>query len=48
MTTTVTAPSATTAKAGADKAPKKRVSAGRIAAWVAMALIMAFTLLPFY
>ena len=48
MTTTVTTPSATTAKAGADKAPKKRVSAGRIAAWVAMALIMAFTLLPFY
>ena len=48
MTTTVTTPSATTAKAGADKAPKKRVSAGRIAAWVAMAVIMAFTLLPFY
>jgi len=48
MTTTVTAPSATTGKAEADKAPKKRVSAGRIAAWVAMALIMAFTLLPFY
>lgn len=48
MTTTVTTPSATTGKAEADKAPKKRVSAGRIAAWVAMAVIMAFTLLPFY
>lgn len=48
MTTTVTTPSATSGRAGADGAPKKRVSAGRVAAWVAMALIMAFTLLPFY
>ncbi|QKD79967.1 carbohydrate ABC transporter permease [Actinomyces marmotae] len=54
MTTTVTTPSAAPGRAGADSvpkrrsAPKKRVSAGRVAAWVAMALIMAFTLLPFY
>ncbi|BAW93445.1 ABC transporter component [Actinomyces sp. Chiba101] len=48
MTTTVTAPSAASGTTGDDKAPKKGVSAGRVAAWVAMALIMAFTLLPFY
>ncbi|WP_366180119.1 carbohydrate ABC transporter permease [Actinomyces timonensis] len=48
MTTTATTPSAAPGRAGAASAPKKRVSAGRVAAWAAMALIMAFTLLPFY
>ncbi len=48
MTTTVTTPSTASGRAGSYGVPKKRVSAGRVAAWVAMALIMAFTLLPFY
>ena len=50
MTQLATAPNATASAylESTPKRPKVRISAGRIAAWVALAVIMIVTLFPFY
>src|SRR4029453_7350137 len=46
---TTTAPSRATGVAGApDKTGGKRINAGRVAAWAAMAILILITLFPFY
>jgi multiple sugar transport system permease protein len=45
---TTTAPSRTAAVAAEPKAERKRMNAGRIAAWTAMIILILITLFPFY
>lgn len=48
MSTTAVTPAATEKISSVASASRPRPSLGRVAAWIVMILIMAFTLLPFY